>query len=234
MVLRQHNTPDLSCRSDGPAEFHLRRRKHSPLLMTYGGTSNECPVFFSGPANQLVDEIAAHPTPPPICGRDLRHCRKRVFGARQIHHVGKRAVRTFQPVHAGKAFVGDDGDIGPSRRFIARTRHRKPYASDFGGGREPMISCPMGRRTETSMAPSSRRQRLAALVADRVARCRGEVQNSATQVETLRRLRSAGSQVVRVEHVHVNGGQDDARPHAPRPGASAAYEWRKQTRRKEA
>jgi hypothetical protein len=57
----------------------------------------------------------------------------------------------------------------------------------------------------------------------------------ATQVETLRRLRSAGSQVVRVEHVHVNeGGQDDARPHAPRPGASAAYEWRKQTRRKEA
>jgi hypothetical protein len=30
----------------------------------------------------------------------------------------------------------------------------------------------------------------------------------ATQVETLRRLRSGGSQVVRVEHVHVNeGGQ---------------------------
>src|SRR5262249_43225083 len=85
-----------------------------------------------------------------------------------MHHVGKRAVRTFQPVHAGKAFVGDDGDIGPSRRFIARTRHRKPYASHFGGGREPMISRPMGRRTETSMAPSSRRQRLAALVADRV------------------------------------------------------------------
>jgi hypothetical protein len=57
----------------------------------------------------------------------------------------------------------------------------------------------------------------------------------ATQVETLRRLRNGGSQVVRVEHVHVNeGGQDDARPHAPRPGASAAYEWRKQTRRKEA
>src|SRR5262249_9715020 len=85
-----------------------------------------------------------------------------------MHHVGKRAVRTFQPVHAGKAFVGDDGDIGPSRRFIARTRHRKPYASHFGGGREPMISRPMGRRTETSMAPSSRRQRLAALGADRV------------------------------------------------------------------
>src|SRR5262249_12005215 len=96
------------------------------------------------------------------------HCRKRVFGARQIHHVGKRAVRTFQPVHAGKAFVGDDGDIGPSRRFIARPGHRKRYASHFGGGREPMISRPMGRRTETSMAPSSRRQRLAALVADRV------------------------------------------------------------------
>ena len=30
----------------------------------------------------------------------------------------------------------------------------------------------------------------------------------ATQVETLRRLRNGGSQVVRVEHVHVNeGGQ---------------------------
>src|SRR5262249_8689062 len=99
--------------------------------------------------------------PPP-------NFRQRIPGARQIHHVGKRAVRTFQPVYAGKAFVGDDGDIGPSRRFIARTRHRKPYASHFGGGREPMISRPMGRRTETSMATSSRRQRLATLVADRV------------------------------------------------------------------
>src|SRR5262249_56556851 len=79
------------------------------------------------------------------------------------------AVRTFQPVHAGKAFVGDDGDIGPSRRFIARTRHRKPYASHSDGDRGSVISHPMGRRTETSMAPSSRRQRLAALVADRVA-----------------------------------------------------------------
>jgi hypothetical protein len=30
----------------------------------------------------------------------------------------------------------------------------------------------------------------------------------ATQVETLRRLRNGGSQIVRVEHVHVNeGGQ---------------------------
>src|SRR5262245_10931654 len=99
----------------------------------------------------------------------------RIPSARQIHHVGKRAVRTFQPVHAGKAFVGDDGDIGPSRRFIARTRHRKPYTSHFGGGREPMISRPMGRRTETSMAPSRRRHRLAALVADRVAHSAGSL-----------------------------------------------------------
>src|SRR5262249_52487042 len=103
------------------------------------------------------------------------HCRKRVFCARPIHHVRKRGVRTFQPVHSAKAFVGDDGDMGLSRRFIARTRHRKPYASHFGGGREPMISRPMGRRTETSMAPSSRRQRLAALVADRVAHSAGSL-----------------------------------------------------------
>src|SRR5262249_3075497 len=95
-----------------------------------------------------------------------------------MHHVGKRAVRTFQPVHAGKAFVGDDGDIGDIGRFIARTRHRKPYASHFGGGREPMISRPMGRRTETSMAPSSRWQRLAALVADRVAHTAGSLARS--------------------------------------------------------
>src|SRR5262249_18741492 len=95
-----------------------------------------------------------------------------------MHHVGRRAARAFQPVHAGKAFVGDDGDIGPSRRFIARMRHRKPYASHFGGGREPMISRPMGRRTETSMASSSRRQRLAALVADRAAHTAGSLARS--------------------------------------------------------
>src|SRR5262249_45746597 len=96
------------------------------------------------------------------------HGRPRISASASLARVKftmseNRAVRTFQPVHAGKAFVEDDGDIGPSRRFVARTRHRKPYAS-----RQPMISRPMGRRTETSMAPSSRRQQLAALVADRV------------------------------------------------------------------
>src|SRR5262249_9525436 len=79
---------------------------------------------------------------------------------------------------AGRALSGAVGEKGRGRRFIARTRHRKPYASHFGGGRGPMISRPMGRRTETSMAPSSRRQRLAALVADRVAHTAGSLARS--------------------------------------------------------
>src|SRR5262249_28276496 len=70
------------------------------------------------------------------------------------------------------------GDIDRGGRFIARRRHRKPYAGHSGGDRGSVISRPMGRRTETSMAPSSRRQRLAALVADRVAHTAGSLARS--------------------------------------------------------
>ena len=76
-----------------------------------------------------------------------------------------------------------------------------------------------------------------------------KMQNELLQV--LDRYRRGHHQTVEVHHVHLHSGsqgvigvvnppqeggrsKNDGRPHAPRPGASAAYEWRKQTRRKEA
>jgi len=70
-------------------------------------------------------------------------------------------------------------------------------------------------------------------------------------LQALDRHRRGHHQTVEVHHVHLYPGsqgvigvvnppqeggrsKNDGRPHAPRPGASAAYEWRKQTRRKEA
>jgi hypothetical protein len=44
----------------------------------------------------------------------------------------------------------------------------------------------------------------------------------ATQVETLRRLRSGGSQIVRVEHVHVNEGGQATIGNVKRDGAGGA------------
>src|SRR5262249_27555724 len=41
-----------------------------------------------------------------------------VSRASQVHHVGKSAVPTFQPVHARECRIGHDGDIGGHRRRI--------------------------------------------------------------------------------------------------------------------
>src|SRR5262249_5397364 len=93
---------------------------------------------------------------------------------RQIHHVGKRAVRTFQPVHAGKAFVGHDGDIDNCRRFYRVYGPQKACAHPSAVGITCAISrATMCRGTKTGMAASSRPPRSAAVVTDRVAHAAG-------------------------------------------------------------
>jgi hypothetical protein len=70
-----------------------------------------------------LDDLAFNPVALPAMARTASwprpNLRQRIPSARQIHHVGKRPVRTFQPVHARECRIGHDGDIGGHRRRIS-------------------------------------------------------------------------------------------------------------------